>query len=592
MLQFFKYVLATIVGLFLFMFLGFILLLGIGAAIGSGDNKTSVEKNSILKLNLNRQVKDYVPKNDDPLDNLSNVFGSSTPDAIGIVQIQKALANAKIDPNIVGIYLEASSPIAGYANLEEIRNVLIDFKKSGKFIYSYSEYYGEKGYYLASVADKIYLNPAGLMDFNGLSAEYSFFKGSLDKLEIKPVIFKVGTYKSAVEPFLLDKMSPASREQSSSFLNSINDHIFQKIATARGLTVAQIKNTADSLLAFEADGALKAKLVTNLGYYTDIEADMLKKAGKNPDQDLEMINLSKYLDSELPLKEKYNATKIAVLSSYGEIGSGKGTDETIGSDKFVEDLRKLRKDSKVKAIVLRINSPGGSALASDVMWNEIIKTRKQKPVIASYADVAASGGYYMGMATDAIVAQPTTITGSIGIFMMLFNAENFLKNKLGITNDYVGTNAHSEFPSVTHEMSDFEKQVLQNSTNQGYQEFTSKAAQGRKMPLAKLQSLAEGRVWSGVQAKNNGLVDQLGGLQDAIKLAATKAKLKEGNYALRYEYSRKKWYETLMGTDEDVESKLLSKILGSNYFGWLKSYQKFTKMEGLQARLEYDIQLK
>jgi protease IV len=596
MLQFFKYVLATIVGLFLFIILGIFLLAGIGAAIG-GDSKSTVEENTILKLNLNRSIKDYVPKDDDPLSNLVGSFGDTAPEPVGIVQIQKALANAKVDPNIKGIYLEATMPDAGYANLEEVRNALIDFKKSGKFLYTYGDFFIEKGYYLASVADKIYLNPAGLMDFNGLSAEYTFFKGALDKLEIKPVIFKVGTYKSAVEPFLLDKMSDASRQQSVSFLNSINDHVFQKIAAVRGLNVQQLHNTTDSLKAWEPEGALAAKLITNVGYYSELEATMQQKTSKKADEKLEFVSLSKYLDSKLPLTDKYNASKIAVLTSTGEINTGQGSNETIGSDKFVENLRKLRNDDKVKAIVLRINSPGGSALASDIMWNEIQLARKQKPVVASYADVAASGGYYMGMGTDAIVAQPTTITGSIGIFMMLFNFENFLKNKLGITTDYVGTNAHSEFPSVSHQMSAFENEVLQKSTNQGYEEFTSKAAKGRKMPIEKLKSLAEGRVWSGTQAKQNGLVDQLGGLADAIKLAAQKAKLKEGNYAVRYEYSKKKWYETFFGsnTDDEAEEKLQTKLLTQllgKHSKLYTQYRNFIQHEGKVARLEYDIELK
>lgn len=591
MLQFFKYVLATIVGIFLFFIVGLFLLAGIGAAF-SGDEKTKISDNSILKLNLNREIKDYVPKDNDPFSSLDKAFGNGSPDPLGLVQLQKALANAKVDPKIKGIYLEAQSPVSGYANLEEVRNALIDFKKSGKFIYAYGEYMLEKGYYVSSVADKIYLNPAGLMDFNGLSADYTFFKGSLDKLEIKPVIFKVGTYKSAVEPFLLDKMSPASREQSASFLGSINNFIFDKIATARGISIDQVKRTADSLTAFEPKGALESKLVTNLGYYTDIEAAMKSKLGLKADEKLKFVNVSGYINSKLPLDEKYNSNKIAVLSSYGEITSGEGSEETIGSDKFVEDLRKLREDKKVKAVVLRINSPGGSAMASDIMWNEIQQTRKAKPVVASYADVAASGGYYMGMGTDAIVAQPTTITGSIGIFMMLFNVENFLKNKLGITSDYVGTNANSDFPALNREMSDFEKNVLQNSTNQGYEEFTSKAAEGRKMPLGKLKSLAEGRVWSGLQAKENGLIDQLGGLQDAIKLAAQKAKLKEGDYAVRYEYSKKKWYESLMDSnDGETDSKIINKLFGKGA-GLVKQYQAFMRMNGLQARLEYNIDLK
>ena len=591
MLQFFKYVLATIVGLFLFLFLGLFLLMGIGAAMSSGD-KSSIAENTILKMNLNREIKDNVPADDSPFKSFENAFGGGQPEAVGIVQIKRALENAKVDPKIKGIYLEANNPQVGYANLEEIRDVLIDFKKSKKFIYAYGEYYMEKGYYLASVADKIYLNPAGMIDFNGLSAEYTFFKGSLDKLEIKPVIFKVGDFKSAVEPFLLDKMSEPNKIQSASFLGSINDFVFQKIAEARGITIADVKNTADSLTAFKSKGALKSKLITDLGYYTDVENAIKKTANIKSDTKIKFTTITNYLKSALPITEKYNKNKIAVLSSEGEITSGKGSNDIIGSDKFVEELRKLRDDKNVKAVVLRINSPGGSSLASDIMWNEVQQTKKVKPVIASFADYAASGGYYMGMGADAIVAQPTTITGSIGIFMILFNAHDFMKNKLGITTDEVSTNAHSTFPSVTNEMSDFEKNILQNSTNEGYETFTSKAAEGRKMPIEKLKSIASGRVWSGVQAKQNGLIDDIGGLDKAIEIAAKKAKLKTGDYSVKYAYNKKNTFEQIFESEtEEAETKLVSK-----YFGKIASQfqkmQSFTKMEGLQARMEYGLELK
>ncbi len=591
MLQFFKFVFATIIGLILFFVFGFLLLIGIGAAFSSNDKK-SIDENTVLKMNLNREIKDNVPNDDSPFKGLENAFGGNKAEAAGIVQIKKAIENAKIDPKIKGIYLEANSPLVGYANLEEIRNALIDFKKSGKFVYSYGEYYIEKGYYLSSVSNKIYLNPAGLIDFNGLSAEYTFFKGTLDKLEIKPVIFKVGDFKSAVEPFLLDKMSEPNRIQSASFLGSINDYVFKNIAEARGITVDQVKQTADSLSAFKPKGALKSHLITDLGYYTDVEDQMKVELKLKSDSKIKFTTISNYLKTELPITEKYNKTKIAILSSEGEISTGKGSNEIIGSDKFVEELRKLREDKNVKAVVLRINSPGGSSLASDIMWNEVQQTRKVKPVIASFADYAASGGYYMGMGADGIVAQPTTITGSIGIFMMLFNAHDFMKNKLGITTDHVGTNAHSEFPTVTNELSAFEKNILQNSTNEGYETFTTKAANGRHMSIEKLKSIASGRVWSGLQAKENGLVDKIGGLETAIAFAAEKAKLKTGEYQVKYTYNQKSFFEEIMNMNSDeAETKFLAKKFGK-IASLYEKINSFSKMEGLQAKMEYDIELK
>jgi protease IV len=592
MLQFFKYVLATLVGLFLFIFLFFIMIIGIGAAFSSGDSVASIEENTVLKLNLNRQITDNQPSDDSPFKGFESIFNNNQPEAAGIVQIKKALANAKVDSKIKGIYLEATMPQAGYANLEEIREALIDFKKSGKFIYAYGEYFVEKGYYLASVSDKIYLNPAGIMDFNGLSADYTFFKGTLDKLEIKPLIYKVGTFKSAVEPFLMDKMSEPNKLQTISFLGSVNNHIFTKIAESRGLTVEQVHQTADSLSAFKAKGALASKLITNLGYYTDIEAAIKNKINIKAEEKIKFTNITNYLKAKLPIEEKYQKDKIAVLSSEGEINSGKGSNQMIGSDTFVEEITKLRNDKNVKAVVLRINSPGGSALASDVMWNEVQQTRKVKPVIASFADYAASGGYYMGMGADAIVAQPTTITGSIGIFMILFNSENFLKNKLGITTDQVGTNANSDFPSVTRQPTAFENQVLQNSVNEGYETFTSKAADGRKMSIEKLKSIAEGRVWSGQQAKDNGLIDELGGLDKAIKLAAKKAKLKDGQYGVKYADNKKSAFEELFSMNSDeAESNAMANIFGK-YAKYIKKASQFAKMEGTMARMEFDMELK
>lgn len=568
------------------------MIIGIGAAFSPGDSASSIDENTVLKLNLNRQIIDNQPSENSPFKNFESVFNNNQPEAAGLVQIKKALANAKIDSKIKGIFLEATMPQAGYANLEEIREALIDFKKSGKFIYAYGEYFVEKGYYLASVADKIYLNPAGIMDFNGLSAEYTFFKGTLDKLEIKPLIYKVGTFKSAVEPFLLDKMSEPNKLQTISFLGSINNYIFGQIAESRGLTIQQVQQTADSLTAFKAKGALTSKMVTNLGYYTDVEADIKSKIRLKSDEKVKFTNITNYLKSKLSITEKYQKDKIAVLSSEGEINSGKGSNDRIGSDTFVEEITKLRNDKNVKAVVLRINSPGGSALASDVMWNEVQQTRKLKPVIASFADYAASGGYYMGMGADAIVAQPTTITGSIGIFMILFNSENFLKNKLGITTDNVGTNSNSTFPSVTRQPSAFENQVLQNSVNEGYENFTSKAAAGRKMSIDKLKSLAEGRVWCGIQAKENGLIDEIGGIDKAIKLAAKKAKLKDGLYSVKFVDNKKSAFEELFSMNSDeAESKTMTNIFGK-YAKYIKKASQFTKMEGAMARMEFDLELK
>lgn len=578
MLQFLKYVFATIVGLFLFTIIGFIILAGIGAAVGSSNDATSLKDKSVLKLDLNRPIIENASEDENPLKNLGGGMFADGAEDMGLVQIREGLKRAAADSHVKGIYLQANYPQAGYSTLEEIRNALIEFKKSGKFIYSYGEMFSEKGYYVTSVADKIYLNPSGGMDFNGISAEVSFFKGALDKLEIKPVIFRVGEYKSAVEPYLRENMSDANKAQYTSLLNSLNDHIFAQIAKSRNIQVADLKKVADELTAYKPQGALASKLVSNVGYYDEFETALKKEIKADEDDKIEFVGLSKFLKAESAIPYNDSDNKIAVIVGEGAIVGAKADKGNIGSDDWVAELRKARDDKKVKAIVLRIDSPGGSALASDVMWREVELAKKVKPVIASMGDYAASGGYYMAMAADEIVAQPTTITGSIGIFAQFFNFENFLKNKLGITNDRVNTNAHSDFPTVTREMDEFEKAWFQKSIENGYETFTSKAAKGRKMSIDKLKSLAGGRVWSGIEAKQNGLVDELGGLEDAVKIAAKKAKLKDGDFKTKFYPQPKNFFEELFEKKGDeAEAKILQA-----QFGDLAPYVK--QLKDLKAR--------
>ncbi|WP_266367360.1 signal peptide peptidase SppA [Tellurirhabdus rosea] len=588
MRQFFKYVLATIVGLLLFSVVSFFLFVGIISAIGAAsDNETAVKEKSVLKLNLNNPIQEVGVEN--PFEG----FGpfNSTGDVIGLIGLKEALANAALDPNIKGIYFQAEYPQAGWATLEEVRNALLEFRKSKKFVYAYGEVMTEKGYYLASAADNIYLNPAGALEWNGLEAEYTFFKGTLDKLNIKPVIFRVGEFKSAVEPFILDKMSEASKKQTASFLNSVNDHFIAKVAASRNLDAATLKKLADDLTIRTPADALKAKLVTNVAYYDQVESDMRKKLGIEEKKKIDFVALGKYEKAKKYVEEGSLKNRIAVIITQGEIVSGKD-DDNIASDRVAEQIRKARLDDKVKAIVLRINSPGGSALASDVMWREIQLARQAKPVIASMSDYAASGGYYMAMGCNQIVAQPNTITGSIGIFGMLFNTEGFFRDKLGMTYDRVETNQYADFPSLTREMSDFEKGVLQQSVERGYAIFTTKAAQGRKMPVDSLRKLASGRVWTGSQAKANGLVDKLGGLEDAVKLAAQAAKLKEGDYRVRYTPEKKNAIEELMKefTGGDEEARLSAQL--GDLAPYLQYLKKLKNMQGVQARMPFELDIK
>ena len=587
MWQFFKYTLATLMGLFLFLIISILMIVGIGAAMSGGDSEFEVKENSILKLDLNRPIVENASTEDDnPFATIPNPFFEST-EKIGLIQILSALERARIDTNVKGIYLDVSFPMAGYAKLTEIRNALEKFKRSGKFIYAYANSYSEKAYYIASVADEAYLNPSGLLDFNGISVQYMFYKKAFDKLEIEPLVFRVGQYKSAVEPFIREDMSPENKMQTQSFISSINREVFSKISVSKKIPANKLNQIADSLLAMNPVNAEKLGMI-KLGYWDQFES-LLKSAVKIKEKsELTYVKLADYLKAKNPIKAVEGTDKIGVLVAEGEIVGSKGGDENIGSDDFVKELRKLRDNKSVKAIVLRIDSPGGSSLASDVMWREIELAKKVKPIVASMSDYAASGGYYMAVGTNTIVAQPTTVTGSIGIFAQWLNIDRFLSNKIGITQDYVNTHANSNFMNSLGELTEFQKSVIQNMVNQGYETFTSKAASGRKMSIEKLKSLAGGRVWTGIQAKEIGLVDELGGLDVAIEIAAKKGKLKAGAYKVVVYPKAKSFLDQLISSAMS-ESSLTQKFADLN-MPWAKpilEMERMKKREGYLALMPY-----
>jgi protease-4 len=584
MWQFVKYSLATVFGLFLFAIVSLLLLAGVGAAIGSSDEVYDLKDNSVLRLDLNRPIVENASTEDNPFSALTDAY-FAPPENVGLIQVLSALERAKVDPKIKGIYLDASFPMGGYAQLSEIREAIQKFQKSGKFVYAYANSYTEKGYYISSVADKTYLNPNGLLDFNGISVQYTFYKKALDKLDIEPLVFRVGTYKSAVEPFIREDMSEESKAQTSSFLQSINTYIFDKIARSKNIPVRKLDQIADSLQAFEPSSAEKLGMIKQ-GYWDEFEALMKKATGEK--EKVKYVSLNNYLKAKNPIDEVEGKDRIAVLVAEGEISGTRASEGNIGSDDFVKELKKLRESKSVKAIVLRIDSPGGSSLASDIMWREIELTKKVKPIISSMSNYAASGGYYMAMGTDVIVAQPTTITGSIGIFAAWFNVDNFLKNTLGITQDHVDTHANSNFMNSAGALTDFQKSVVQNSVNKGYLSFTTKAAAGRKMTLQRLQSLAGGRVWTGAQAKQIGLVDELGGLDKAIEIAASKAKLKPGAYKVAVYPKAKSFVDELLSSATS-ETSLSERLLAKN-IPWASSVlevNRWKKREGFLAMMPY-----
>ncbi|MDO6390336.1 signal peptide peptidase SppA [Pontibacter sp. BT731] len=584
MLNFLRYVLATILGLFIFFFLGLLIMVGVIAASASKGDVT-VAENSVLELKLDKAIVEREQEN--PFGDFSfGFFSMSSGD--GLDQIKASIRRAKTDDNVKGIFLNMRFVDAGMGKLEEIRDELIDFKESGKFIVSYGDMTNEKAYYLSSVADKIYLNPMGTLEFNGISSEVFFFKGTLEKLDIQPEIFKVGDFKSAVEPFFLDKMSEANREQMTSFLNSINDYQLRKIAKARGKTYEELKKVSDEVLVREAEDAKTHGLATDIGYYDEAIDYMKEQLGVETDKKLQLISLAKYKKVKDAEKTGSAKNRIAVIYAEGDIVDGEGDDDQIGSTRYAEAIRNARMDKNVKAVVLRINSPGGSALASDVMWREIQETRKVKPVIASMSDMAASGGYYMAMGCDTIVAHPNTITGSIGVFGIVPNFEGFFKNKLGITVDRVSTGNHSDLPTVTRAMTPFEKEIVQREINKIYEVFTQKAADGRGMSQDELKKFASGRVWSGIEAKERNLIDVHGGLEKAIEIAAARVGI-EDDYRIKELPRRKNFFEEMLGeAGSQVKERAVKAELGQLYPVY-NMYKKVENMQGIQTRMPYEL---
>ncbi|MBC7446759.1 MAG: signal peptide peptidase SppA [Hymenobacteraceae bacterium] len=591
MLQFLKYVLATLVGLFLFAFVGVLILIGVAASASSSDS-ADIAENAVLHLKLDKAINERASEN--PLAGVP-FGGSGVPDALGLDELKATIRHAKSDDDVKGIYLDAERVQAGVATVEELRGALLDFKKSGKWIVTYGEVFSEKSFYLGSVATKSWLNPQGEIEFNGLSSEITFFKHALDRLGIKPYIFRVGTYKSAVEPFFLDKMSVANREQTRAFLSSINDAMLGQIAAARKQPIEQLRLVQDSMLVHNATDAVRYGLVDKAGYYDEVLTWMKQKTGKKPTEKLNLVSLDTYQNVvDADFEAGPSGKRVAVVYAEGDIVTGRGSATSIGSDKFAAALRDARLDEKVKAVVLRINSPGGSALASDVMWREVELLHKAgKPVIASMGDVAASGGYYLAMGCDSIIAQRTTITGSIGVFGLLANLAPFLDDKIGITTDRVGTGHFSDLPTVTRDLTAYEQRQIQREVDRIYADFTAKAARGRHLPVEELRAVASGRVWSGAEARTKGLVDSFGGLEDAIAVAAKRAKLETGDYSLRKLPATRTYFEELLRSfgGEAARAQAVRAELGvlAPYYAQL---QRLAALQnGVQARLPFELEI-
>ena len=588
-MKFLGNVLAVIVGLFAFSIVALVIVFALlGMVAASSEKEVTLEENSILHLDLNgRILVERTSEEDLAFGSFLDPFGGDN--SAGLVNLKKAIAEAKTNENIKGIYLNAGLFGAGQAGLLELREALQDFKESGKFIVAYDEAYTEGGYFLASVADEIYLNPLGGIDFNGFSSEGIFLKGFFEKVGIKPEVFRVGEFKSAVEPFILDKMSPENRLQTQYFLDDINRHAIDLIAESRKIAKDSLIKINHQMLVRKPKDAVTYKLATALKYEDEVHSILKEKLGLKEEDQISTINATD-LGGLAKSKNITSPNRIAVILAEGEIVDG-NVEGAISSEKFAKEIRKARKDENIKAIVLRVNSPGGSILASEVIWREMAEAKKAKPLIVSMGEVAASGGYYISAPADTIVAQPNTITGSIGIFGILFNVQELVNDKLGVTTDVVSTGELSDFGNMARPLTEVERTIIQSSVEDGYETFISRVAEGRGMHPDSVRKVASGRVWTGTQAKARGLVDVLGGLDTAVSIAAAKIKAGE-DYRVVYFPEKKPWFEELMlNFSDQVQVRILQTQLGEQYPLYQK-IQKLKNYQGVQVRMPQDLVIK
>lgn len=558
MKQFLKFTLASVVGvliaLFLFSTIAIIVVAGIAS---SAEPDYRLEDNSFLKISLDGELKEQSVGN--PFDfNIPGLPVNIKKEGQGLDDILSAISKAKTNSQIQGIYLEVKILKTGFASLEEIRNALVDFKKTGKKIFAYGDVYDQREYYISSVADKIFINPQGMMNFCGLAAHPVFFKGTLDKLGVKAEVFKVGTYKSAVEPFLNTKMSDASRLQTKEYIGGIWGHLLEGISASRHISVNELNALANKSMLFQSTKELVLnKLVDSLVYESEMRRYLAKKEGLDKADDLKLVSVKDFLS--VPQKDsKFVQDKIAILYAEGEI-SDEGS-EGIIRDEMISEIEKIKKDETIKAVVFRVNSPGGSAYASEQIWKAVTDLKAVKPVVVSMGDYAASGGYYISCNANKIIASPNTITGSIGIFGTFFIIDE-LAGKLGLSFDVVKTNDLSDFGDMTRPMTEIEKRQIQTYIEKGYDLFVKRCSEGRKMEEKKLRTIAEGRVWTGKMAVELGLADEVGGIDRAIKVAAKLGKVKEYRTV---GYPEKKDFLTQMMEELEGKTKMRMAL---DYFG-------------------------
>ena len=580
MKSFFRIFFASLLALVVFSVISFFLMIGFVSGLASKD-KAEIGNKAVLVIDLGTHYPEIAEENP-----LPSFGGEEHYDVPSLYDVVRLINKAKSDSAVKGIYIRSGYNSNGFGASEEIRNALTDFKTSKKFVYAYADVITQRAYHVADIADRIYCNPKGGVDWRGFSAQLAFIKGTLQKLEIEPQIFYAGKFKSATEPFRESQMTDANRLQTTELLYDLYNHLLSGASSTRKLDTATLKRYADqNLVQYPAD-ALRYKLVDGLRYDDEVQDEIRQKLNVNKDAKLNFISIGKYA-AAVDFKQSGN-DKIAVIYASGDIVDGKGSRDQIGGDNYRNLIRKVRMDKTIKAIVIRVNSGGGSALASENIWREVTLAQKDKPVVVSFGDVAASGGYYMACSADSIFAQPNTITGSIGVFSLLPNMQRFFNNKLGVTFDGVKTSENADALTVVKPLTPTQKQYIQNVVDTIYHDFKSRVAEGRKKSMPYVDSIGQGRVWSGNRALQLGLIDRIGGLNDAVASAATLAKIKD--YRLR-EYPEPagffdKYFDNFR---ETAKNQAITEELGADGVKTYSTLKKVKQLLGItQARMPFE----
>lgn len=589
MKNFLIYTLATITGIIVTSFLFFLIMIGgLGAIVASGEKPVTLSNKNILVLKAGVPVPDRTRPN--PFAGFDFVNMSFSP-APGLNDILKNIKKAADDPKITGILIENGILPSGWATSSEIRDALIRFRQSGKFVIAYSDYVlTQEGYFLSTSANRIYVNPVSTMEFKGLSGEVMFYKEALEKIGVEVQVIRHGKFKGAVEPFILDKLSKENREQIESYVSAIWKHVVKSISESRNIPEEKVNIIADELAAFDPDSALRNGLIDGLIYRDELIDTIKIMSGLTTKEKIGLVSMTKYTRVPSSVKQVNSRNHIALIFAEGTIVMGKGNETNIGGNYYGDIIREQRKDSAVKAIVLRVNSPGGNAIASEIIWRELSLAAQTKPVIVSMGNYAASGGYYISAPATKILASPVTISGSIGVFGLLPNAGKMLKNKIGIGTETVNTNKWSDFPSVFRPMSNYEKEMMQKSIERTYAEFTARVSEGRKMNISRVNEIGEGRVWDGKSALEIGLVDEFGGLEKSIEKAAELAGLE--NYSVKEYPAAEDPYKKLISTlSGDMKIKAATKNFGV-MARYLDQLNELSSLAGIQARLPYFIEIR